>query len=149
MNGSEIEQKIQAKGKTAPSVTPDDVEAAIDSEHYYTGQIAAETEGQHRALGGIMNCTLVMKNGHLITGEALLQDLSKPDPERARSSARRRAFDKAYDMVVYAERSRLANKMPCTCGPNQGCSNCPRPVLTEADAQADLDGPRRPDHHTD
>lgn len=149
MNDSEIEQEIQAKGKIAPRVTPDDVEAAIASEHYYTGQIAAETESQHRALGGIMNCTLVMENGHLITGEALLQDLSKPDPERARSSARRRAFDKAYDMVVYAERCKLASMMPCTCGPNQGCSNCPRPVLTEADAQADLDGTRRPDNHTD
>ena len=149
MNDSEIEQEIQAKGKTATSVTPADVEAAIASEHYYTGQIAAETESQHRALGGIMNCTLVMKNGHLITGEALLQDLSKPDPERARSSARRRAFDKAYDMVVYAERCKLANKMLCTCGPNQGCSRCPRPVLTEGDAQADLAGTRRPDNHTD
>lgn len=93
--------------ETSPSVTPADVEAAIASEHYYTGQIAAETELQHRALGGIMNCTLVMKNGHLVTGEALLQDLGKPDPQRAKISARRRAFDKAYDMVVYAERERL------------------------------------------
>lgn len=97
-------EKIQA----APCVTPADVEAAIASEHYYTGQIAAETEGQHHALGGILNCTLVMKNGQLVNGEALLQDLSKPDPERAKASARRRAFDKAYDMVVYAERERLA-----------------------------------------
>jgi hypothetical protein len=105
--GEGISQPV-AKNLTAPSVSPADVESAIDSEHYYTGQIAAETDGQHRALGGIMNCTLVMKNGHLVNGEALLQDLSKPDPERAMASARRRAFDKAYDMVVYAERQRLA-----------------------------------------
>lgn len=31
-----IEQEIQAKGKTAPRVTPDDIEANIASEHYFT-----------------------------------------------------------------------------------------------------------------
>jgi RNA polymerase-interacting CarD/CdnL/TRCF family regulator len=61
-------------------------------------------------LSGVQFCVLVLKNGHLVTGEALLQDLSKPDPERARASARRRAFDKAYDMVVYVEREKLATQ---------------------------------------
>jgi len=105
---------------SAPQVTPAMVEAAIASEHYFTGQDGSN--GAHvRATGGDMSlsthdpltvvqfCVLVLKNGHLVTGEALLQDLSKPDPERARASARRRAFDKAYDMVVYAERERLLN----------------------------------------
>lgn len=139
---------------TAPNITPSDVEAAIASEHYYTGSdgasgagsiIAAEfyspgtghaivdyTEHTHVGhlsaekgyerlplvhrpepsgpLSGVMHCTMVLKNGHVVTGEALLQDLSKPDPERARASARRRAFDKAYDMVVYAERERLVRE---------------------------------------
>ena len=102
---------------SAPQVAPADVEAVIASEHYYTG-----SEGSYAAwqktdemeppdftpLRGLMHCVLVLKNGHVVTGEALPQDLSKPDPERARASARRRAFDKAYDMVVYAERERLA-----------------------------------------
>lgn len=93
---------------TSPQVTPADVEASIASEHYYTGQISAETEEQHASLGGVMHCTFIMKNGDLISGDAFLQDLSKPDPERARAAARRRAFDKAFDKVVYAERERLA-----------------------------------------
>ena len=107
-----------APDRAAPQVTPADVEAAIANEHYYTG-----SEGSYAAwkktdemeppdftpLRGLMHCALVLKNGHVVTGEALLQDLSKPDPERARASARRRAFDKAYDMVVYAERERLAS----------------------------------------
>lgn len=108
----------------APRVTPADVEAAIASEHYFTGEdgvngcLDAERTKDGNLnfidaivppqLAGLMVCVLVLKNGHLVTGEALLQDLSKPDPERARASARRRAFDKAYDMVVYAERERLA-----------------------------------------
>lgn len=119
---------------SAPQVTPADVEAAIASEHYFTagegviGAFAAgefdshgsdvvilrrdiaSTEVMKPSLNLLTFCVLVLKNGHLVTGEALLQDLSKPDPERARASARRRAFDKAYDMMVYAERVRLLAK---------------------------------------
>lgn len=36
MNDQQIEQEIQAKGLTAPRVTPDDIEANIASEHYFT-----------------------------------------------------------------------------------------------------------------
>ncbi|MEM5294226.1 Gp49 family protein [Burkholderia sp. JPY481] len=38
-NGDEsIEEEIQRKGKTAPRVTPADIEAAIASEHYFTAE---------------------------------------------------------------------------------------------------------------
>lgn len=119
---------------SAPQVTPADVEATIASEHYFTagegviGAFAAgefdshgsdvvilrrdiaSTEVMKPSLNLLTFCVLVLKNGHLVTGEAMLQDLSKPDPERARASARRRAFDKTYDMMVYAERERLPAK---------------------------------------
>ena len=36
MNDQQIEQEIQAKGLTAPRVTPDDIEANIVGEHYFT-----------------------------------------------------------------------------------------------------------------
>lgn len=98
----------------APNISPADVEAVISSEHYFTGAEGASgaayvihNPNERVPLSGVQFCVLVLKNGHLVTGEALLQDLSKPDPERARASARRRAFDKAYDMVVHAERERL------------------------------------------
>lgn len=115
MTDTQIEQEIQANGLTAPRITPADIEANIASEHYFTGSDGAFAVGGQRPMAlpndpllGVQFCVLVLKNGHLVTGESLLQDLSKPDPERARASARRRAFDKAYDMVVYAERERLA-----------------------------------------
>jgi len=93
--------------------------AIVDySEQTHVGHLSDDKGYQRRPLvhrpetagplSGVQFCVLVLKNGHLVTGEALLQDLSKPDPERARASARRRAFGKAYDMVVYAERSKLA-----------------------------------------
>ncbi len=36
MTDKEIEQEIQAKGLTAPRITPADIKAAIASEHYFT-----------------------------------------------------------------------------------------------------------------
>ena len=36
MNDQQIEQEIQAKGLTAPRVTPADIEANIVGEHYFT-----------------------------------------------------------------------------------------------------------------
>ena len=42
MNDQAIEQEIQAKGLTAPRVTPADIEANIASEHYFTAAEATE-----------------------------------------------------------------------------------------------------------
>ena len=36
MNDQQIEQEIQAKGLTAPRVTPADIEANIVGEYYFT-----------------------------------------------------------------------------------------------------------------
>jgi hypothetical protein len=38
MNDQTIEKEIQAKGLTAPRVTPADIEANIASEHYFTAE---------------------------------------------------------------------------------------------------------------
>lgn len=38
MSAQTIEQDIVAKGKTAPRVTPADIEANIVSEHYFTAR---------------------------------------------------------------------------------------------------------------
>jgi len=49
MTDKDIEQEIQDKGLTAPRITPDDIEANIVAEHYFTaadgrnGALAAET----------------------------------------------------------------------------------------------------------
>ena len=43
-----VEQEIQAKGLTAPRITPDDIEANIVSEHYFTAKDAIA--GYHPAI---------------------------------------------------------------------------------------------------
>ena len=48
MNDQQIEQEIQAKGLTAPRVTPEDIEANIVSEHYFTAKDAIA--GYHPAI---------------------------------------------------------------------------------------------------
>ena len=50
-----IEADIRAKGKTAPRITPADIEANIASEHYFTaaeGVIGMFAAGELRRLGG-------------------------------------------------------------------------------------------------
>ena len=48
MNDHQIEQEIQAKGLTAPRVTPDDIEANIASEHYFTAGNGRDGDGARR-----------------------------------------------------------------------------------------------------
>lgn len=163
MNDSEIEQEIQAKGKTAPRITPADIEANIVSEHFFTAQhgvsgaMAALELHQitwHPGGEGVLRlltfCVLVLRNGFTVTGESACASPENFDAAIGRNIARANAVQKIWPLMGYELRSQLANTMPCTCVPNQGCSNCrPRPVLTEGDTQADLAGTRRPDHHTD
>ena len=163
MNDSEIEQVIQAKGKTAPRITPADIEANIASEHFFTAQhgvagamAALELHqitwrpGGEGVLRLLTFCVLVLRNGFTVTGESACASPENFDAEIGRNVARANAVQKIWPLMGYELRTKLVNKMPCTCrGPNQACSSCPRPVLTEGDAQADLNGTRRPDNHTD
>ena len=116
MSDQQIEQEIQAKGKTAPRVTPADIEANIASEHYFTAADGAKISehGNTRdygtlpaPLGLLTFCVLVLRNGHTVTGEAYCQDPSKNDPAVGRASAREVAIEKLWPMVVYAAREKL------------------------------------------
>ena len=119
---------------SAPQVTPADVEAAIASEHYFTageGVIGAFAAGEFDSHGGdvvilrrdiastevmkpslnlLTFCVLVLKNGHIVSGEAYCADPAKFNAETGRIEARKAAINKLWPMVVYAERERLAAK---------------------------------------
>ena len=78
MNDNQIEQEIQAKGLTAPRVTPADLEANIASELYFTafdgitgyytndGRVMNPTarEGLPKTLGLLTFCVLVLQIQH-------------------------------------------------------------------------------------
>lgn len=121
---SAIEQEIQAKGKTAPRVTPADIEANI-SEAVYINP-GDYLRPSHPA-SVLTICILVLRNGFTVTGESACASPENFDAAIGRKIARENAVAKIWPLMGYALKSELA-----------------RPVLTEADALADLNGTPRP-----
>lgn len=142
MNDQQIEQEIQARGlTTGRRITPADVQANIAEEHFFTaaqGLIGAHVSTvPHGAIPGspipltqITICVLVLANGYTVVG--INQGPVSPenfDAEMGRTMARQKAVDQVWALMGYELRTELS-----------------RPVLTEADAQADLEGRARPDN---
>ena len=117
MNDQQIEQEIQAKGLTAPRVTPADIEANIASEHYFTagdgiaGRCVREVSALHspQALELLTFCVLVLKNGFTVTGESACASPENFDAELGRKIARQNAVQKLWPLMGYALKERLAN----------------------------------------
>ena len=116
-----IERLIQAKGLTAPRVTPADIEANIASEHYFTaadGYRSApcfDPNGQPAdclpppaPLELLTFCVLVLKNGFTVTGESACASPENFDAEIGRRIARENAIAKVWPLMGYELRSKLA-----------------------------------------
>ena len=117
MNDQAIEQEIQAKGKTAPRVTPADIEANIDSEHYFTagqgiaGRCYREVSALHSPgqLELLTFCVLVLRNGTKVVGiNHGAIDPAQHSAERGRQKARTQAVDKLWELEGYVLHSKLA-----------------------------------------
>ena len=91
-----IEQEIQAKGLTAPRVTPDMVDAAIVGEQYYVFPGTTLTV-----------CCLTLANGFAVTGESACASPENFDAELGQKIARQNARDKIWALEGYALRSKL------------------------------------------
>jgi hypothetical protein len=123
MNDNQIEQEIQAKGKTAPRVTPASIEAAIAETHYFT---AAEGVYGASVADGVENssteplnlltfCVLVLRNGFTVTGESACASPENFDAEIGRKVARANAVQKIWPLEGYLLKQRLheaANPVP-------------------------------------
>lgn len=120
MNDSKIEQEIQAKGLTAPRVTPVDIEANIASEHYFTALEGAFEASRCApvdralpvaamgALGLLTFCVLVLRNGFTVTGESACASPENFDAELGRKIARQNAIQKLWPLMGYALKQKLA-----------------------------------------
>ncbi|HDR8950783.1 TPA: hypothetical protein QDA82_001059 [Burkholderia vietnamiensis] len=125
---SDIEQEIIANGKTAPRLTPADIEAAIFSEHYFTaehgieGAMArlelhqrfsevdtevGEIEPDRSSLGLLTFCVLVLCNGFTVTGESACVSPENFDAEIGRKVARANAVEKIWPLEGYLLKQRL------------------------------------------
>ena len=116
MNDNDIEQEIQAKGLTAPRITPADIEANIASEHYFTAEdgVGRANKGQTSeggknpvALSLLTFCVLVLRNGFTVTGESACASPDNFDAELGCKIARAKAVEEARPLLGFALRERL------------------------------------------
>ena len=110
-----IEQEIQAKGLTAPRITPADIQANIKSEVYFTafdgfhGSNATEDQSMATcdALKLLTFCVLVLKNGFTVTGESACASPENFDADIGRKIAREQAVNKVWPLMGYELKSKL------------------------------------------
>jgi len=103
-----IEAEIQAKGLTAPRITPADIEANIADEDYFTaGEAACRKAGDPMHL--LTFCVLVLRNGFTVTGESACASPENFDAELGRKIARANAVNKVWPLMGYELRSKLAS----------------------------------------
>lgn len=116
MNDHAIEQQIQAKGKTAPRITPSDIEANIVSEHYFTACDGVFGSVRHVPVAStnipvelelLTFCVLVLRNGFTVTGESACASPENFDADIWRQIARQNAVQKIWPLMDYALKQRL------------------------------------------
>ncbi len=117
---SDIESEIIAKGKTAPRVTPADLQANIESWWYFTaaqgveGAAAAGTPFTEQPPVGAVSplrlltfCVLVLRNGFTVTGESACASPENFDAEIGRKIARQNAEQKIWPLMGYQLKEQL------------------------------------------
>lgn len=99
----------------APRITPQDVEANIASETYFTagdGVVgAAGGPGPHTydsSLDLLTFCVLVLRNGFTVTGESACASPENFNAEIGRRIARQNAVAKIWPLMGYELRSKLS-----------------------------------------
>ena len=114
MTDQSIEQEIQSKGLTAPRITPDDIEANIASEYYFTATEALvgqdrgpEWQATPAALDLLTFCILVLRNDFTVTGESACASPENFDAEIGKKIARANAVQKVWPLMGYALKDRL------------------------------------------
>lgn len=96
-NDDQIEAMIQAAGKTAPRLTPGQIDAAIVSEMYH---VFPDTT--------LTIAALTLRNGYIVTGESASASPENFDAAIGRKIARDNARNKIWALEGYLLRERLA-----------------------------------------
>lgn len=91
-----IEKEIQAKGKTAPRLTPEDIDNTVVDEQYHVFEGTTLTV-----------CVLHLRNGYTVTGESAAVSKDNFDEEIGRKIARENARNKIWQFEGYLLREKL------------------------------------------
>lgn len=99
----QIEQEIQAKGLTAPRITPDHIDACIVKEQYHVFEGTTVTV-----------CLLHLPNGFTVDGISACASPENFNPEIGRKIARQNAREKIWPLEGYLLKQRLheASQIP-------------------------------------
>ena len=108
MSDNHIEQEIQAKGLTAPRVTPADIEAEIAAEYSFTADAALQQCPIHPATKLLTFCVIVLRNGFTVTGESACASPENFDADIGRKIARQNAIAKIWPLLGFRLRDQLA-----------------------------------------
>ena len=113
----DLEQEIAEKANKAPRVTPDDIEAEIASEHFFTAQQGVQGEcldsgsacvdSARNPLNLLTFCVLVLRNGFTVTGESACASPENFDAEIGRKVARDNAISKIWMLEGYLLKQQL------------------------------------------
>lgn len=118
---STVEAEIVARGKTAPRVTPADIEATISHEFYFTAEDGIVGKHHHpgESVGEVVHsekphsmslltfCVLVLRNGFTVTGESACASPENFDGEIGRKIARQNAVQKIWPLEGYLLKQQL------------------------------------------
>ena len=107
-----LEREIQAKGLTAPRVTPTHVDAEISAEYSFTLDKALSGCPLVEGMDRVTVAVLVLKNGTKLVGVNYgAIDPAQHSPERGRQEARAQAVDKVYELLGFRLRDELASQV--------------------------------------
>jgi hypothetical protein len=115
MSDKDIEQEIQAKGKTAPRITPDHIESVISKCHFINAgkslravwPVPEMADHVSPVLNLLTICVLVLKNGFTVTGESACASPDNFDVEIGRKIARDNAVQKVWALEGYLLKQKL------------------------------------------
>ena len=119
MTTKTTEQLIQEKGLTAPRITPDELQANIQSEHYFTAEEGAQGALAKRkpdlgmenpTLALLTFCVLTLRNGFTVTGESACASPENFDAEIGRKIARQNAEQKVWPLMGYHLKQQLSEE---------------------------------------
>lgn len=107
-NETAIETEIQAKGLTAPRLTPQMIDDQIIAE--YSGRASDLFKGcpTHESMECLTVCILVLKNGFTIVGKSACASPENFDADLGHKIAKEDARRQIWALEGYALRTKLA-----------------------------------------
>lgn len=114
-----LKRDIQDRASVAPRVTPDDIEAEIQSIWYINGATGVVPDDfqppvpAEHPLRLLTICVLVMRNGFTVTGESAVASPANFNAEIGRRIAKENAMEKVWPLLGFRLRDKLHAQVRC------------------------------------